>query len=146
MSEKQAQENQTLSDEQQTIDLPPELVEIMEKIDRGEQLSNEDECKVLAYDLLNTRAQLEQLREVLGEMVKHLCAVIALRHKGQLKIDKAEFQNFFNKFDAQAMIGQENVTGNPVISIAVRPRKEKKLLVASNQEITAANNLRIIQP
>jgi len=143
------QKNETLpqSGEQDEVsDLVKEVALILEKQERGETLTVEEENKLLCIELARLKGDLVHTRNLLGEMVKNLCAVIYLFHRGNLHIDKAQFSNFCNQLNSRVLIGTEDVTGNVVITVQTKPRKGKKLIAASENEIQAVQQTRIIQP
>lgn len=143
----QEQTPQPFAEQQEPqLSIPPELKVILDKIEKGEPLTPDEENKVLALDLLNTKQELEQTKRVLADMVKHLCAVVGIFHHGLLKIDKTQFENFFTQFDARAAVGVEHVTGNRVIQVQVKPKKNKKILSASTADMQQVEKTRIIQP
>ncbi len=125
--------------------LAAELERIQAKMANDEELTVEEENTMLCTQLAVMQQEFAQCKTVMNEMVKHLCAVIFLFHKGTVKIDKAQLRNFFNQWNARVLIGTEDVTGNTVVTVETKPRKGKRLIVASDAEVKAVEKTRIIQ-
>lgn len=126
--------------------LAAELERIQAKMAADEQLTVEEENTMLCTQLAVMQQEFAQTKTVMNEMVKHLCAIVFLFHKGNVKIDKAQLKNFFNQWNARVLIGTEDVTGNTVVTVETKPRKGKKLFVASDAEVKAVEKSRIIMP
>jgi len=131
---------------EELAEMQKELEAIVEKSKRGEQLTLQEENKLLTVELMQVGQRLEMTNKVLNDLVHHTCAAIGLCHKGVLKIDKAAFDNFFLQYDAQLNVGVEEATGAHVIQVQIRPKQEKKILSASAQDVTAVSKSRIIVP
>lgn len=123
-----------------------ELQEIMDKAERGEELSAEENNQLLALEVCRLRHELHVKQDVAKQMVNHLAAVVALRHNGILMLPKLDYDNFFNRFDARVNIGHEDITGNRVIQVQLRPKQSPGVLTASPQEQQQVEKTRIIVP
>jgi hypothetical protein len=126
--------------------VPPELQEIFDKAERGEELLPEEENQLLSLEILRLRHQLVVKQDLAKNMVKHLAAVVALRHNGMIMLPKLDYDSFFNRFDAQVQIGSEDITGNRVVQVQLRPKKTQEILIASPQEQQTVEKTRIIVP